>query len=208
MRKTKAEAQHTRETLLRAALEIFYQRGVAQASLQEISAEAGVTRGALYWHFKNKEDLFDALFQQFFSEMDGQIQSDIATQSPDIWQSLEQAVIHCFYNIEHDESFRKFIYIVHLNCDHTQNNQTIVNLLHKYQNMWFGYLKSIFQICQQQKIIPPETDIILAVMYFQSHLQGLTNLWLTNPQGIELTGMASRFISATMNTLRHTTYLR
>lgn len=208
MRKTKAEAQHTRAALLHAALEIFYQRGVAQASLQEIAATAGVTRGALYWHFKNKEDLFDALFQQFFSEMDAQIACDIAAQSPNIWHSLEQAVIHCFYNMEHNESFRKFIYIVHLNCDHTQNNQTIVNLLRKYQNMWFSHLQSIFQICQQQQIIPPETDIVLAVRYFQSHLQGLTDLWLTNPDSINLAEIAPCFVSATMKTLRHTDYLK
>ena len=62
MRKTKEEAQQTRSNLLNAALNVFYERGVAQASLDEIAKAAGVTRGALYWHFKNKEDLFEALF--------------------------------------------------------------------------------------------------------------------------------------------------
>lgn len=208
MRKTKAEAQHTRELLLQAALEVFYQRGMAQASLQEIAATAGVTRGALYWHFKNKEDLFDALFQQFFSELDAQIECDIAAQSPNIWQSLQQAVIHCFYNMEHHEPFRKFIYILHLNCDHTKNNQTIVKLLRKYQNMWFSHLQSIFQICQRQDIIPAQTDIVLAVRYFQSHIQGLIDLWLINPHAINLTETATRFVSATMKTLRYTHYLQ
>ena len=58
MRKTKEEAYQTRCNLLVAALSVFYERGVAQASLDEIAKAAGVTRGALYWHFKNKEDLF------------------------------------------------------------------------------------------------------------------------------------------------------
>ena len=62
MRKTKEEAYQTRCNLLVAALSVFYERGVAQASLDEIAKAAGVTRGALYWHFKNKEDLFEALF--------------------------------------------------------------------------------------------------------------------------------------------------
>ena len=56
MRKTKQEALQTRNNLLEAALIVFYDRGVAQASLDEIAKTAGVTRGALYWHFKNKED--------------------------------------------------------------------------------------------------------------------------------------------------------
>ncbi|WP_272942305.1 TetR family transcriptional regulator [Kingella kingae] len=54
MRKTKEEAQKTRQHLLNAALEVFWRKGVTQASLHEIAVEAGVTRGALYWHFKNK----------------------------------------------------------------------------------------------------------------------------------------------------------
>lgn len=54
MRKTKTEAQKTRQHLLDAALEVFWRDGVTRASLQAIAQEAGVTRGALYWHFKNK----------------------------------------------------------------------------------------------------------------------------------------------------------
>ena len=67
MRKTKAEAQKTRQYLLNAALEVFYRTGVTRSSLQAVAQEAGVTRGALYWHFKNKEDLFEALFEQHFA---------------------------------------------------------------------------------------------------------------------------------------------
>ena len=68
MRKTKTEAQKTRQHLLDAALEVFWRDGVTRASLQAIAQEAGVTRGALYWHFKNKEDLFETLFEQQYAD--------------------------------------------------------------------------------------------------------------------------------------------
>ena len=55
MRKTKTEAQKTRQHLLDAALEVFWRDGVTRASLQAIAQEAGVTRGALYWHFKTRK---------------------------------------------------------------------------------------------------------------------------------------------------------
>ena len=67
MRKTKQEAQKTRQHLLNAALEIFWRMGVTRATLQEIAQQAGVTRGALYWHFSNKEALFESLFEQHYS---------------------------------------------------------------------------------------------------------------------------------------------
>ncbi|MGL6253408.1 MAG: TetR family transcriptional regulator, partial [Billgrantia desiderata] len=60
-RRTKAEAAATREALLDAAEEVFLERGVARTSLEQIAREAGVTRGAVYWHFKNKADLFRAM---------------------------------------------------------------------------------------------------------------------------------------------------
>lgn len=56
MRKTKAEAQKTREQLLQSTLDTFFLHGVAKTPLQAIARNAGVTRGALYWHFKNKEN--------------------------------------------------------------------------------------------------------------------------------------------------------
>ena len=77
MRKTKAEALQTRQDLLLSALNVFYQHGVARASLNEIARNAGVTRGALYWHFKNKEDLFDALFQLIFQDISQELERDI-----------------------------------------------------------------------------------------------------------------------------------
>ena len=68
MRKTKAEAQKTREQLLQSALDTFFLHGVAKTPLQAIARNAGVTRGALYWHFKNKEELFEELFRQTFED--------------------------------------------------------------------------------------------------------------------------------------------
>ena len=60
-RRTKEEAQATRERLLDAAEVIFRDRGVTRTSLAEIATAAGMTRGAVYWHFKDKADLFRAM---------------------------------------------------------------------------------------------------------------------------------------------------
>jgi TetR/AcrR family transcriptional regulator, acrAB operon repressor len=64
VRRTKEEAQETRERILDAAEAVFHDRGVAHSSLEEIAAEAQVTRGAIYWHFKDKAELFDAMMQR------------------------------------------------------------------------------------------------------------------------------------------------
>ena len=62
-RRTKEDAQATRTALLDAAERVFQQRGVSRTSLNEIAQAAGVTRGALYWHFKDKAALFNAMME-------------------------------------------------------------------------------------------------------------------------------------------------
>ncbi|WP_247752446.1 TetR family transcriptional regulator, partial [Citrobacter freundii] len=62
-RKTKQQAQETRQHILDVALRMFSQQGVSSTSLAEIAKAAGVTRGAIYWHFKNKSDLFSEIWE-------------------------------------------------------------------------------------------------------------------------------------------------
>ena len=63
-RRTKEEAAITREQLLDAAEHVFRERGVAGSSLAEVAAAAGVTRGAVYWHFRDKADLCAAMCER------------------------------------------------------------------------------------------------------------------------------------------------
>jgi AcrR family transcriptional regulator len=64
-----AEAQATRDALIRAALELFSKRGYAGVGTEEIVARAKVTRGALYHHFTDKRDLFRAVFERVEGEL-------------------------------------------------------------------------------------------------------------------------------------------
>ena len=64
VRRTKDAALETRAHILDTAEEVFQKKGVSSTSLDDIARAAGVTRGAIYWHFKNKADLFDALMQR------------------------------------------------------------------------------------------------------------------------------------------------
>jgi TetR/AcrR family acrAB operon transcriptional repressor len=63
-RRTKTEAEVTRQKLLDAAADVFREHGVAHSTLAEVAAAAGLTRGAVYWHFRDKAHLFDALCER------------------------------------------------------------------------------------------------------------------------------------------------
>ena len=64
MRRTKEDAEKTRLALLASAERLFLDKGVAHTSLDQIARDAGVTRGAVYWHFQNKAHLFHEMLNQ------------------------------------------------------------------------------------------------------------------------------------------------
>ena len=69
VRKTKAEAEQTRKDIIDAARRVFHTCGVSRSTLEKIAQEAGVTRGAVYWHFENKAELFFAMREDVFAPM-------------------------------------------------------------------------------------------------------------------------------------------
>ena len=69
VRKTKEEAEKTRKELIEAARRVFHQCGVSRSTLEKIAKDAGVTRGAVYWHFKDKAELFFAMREDVFIPM-------------------------------------------------------------------------------------------------------------------------------------------
>jgi AcrR family transcriptional regulator len=63
-RAARAQGREARDALLTAALRVFARSGYRQAGVDEIAAEAGYSKGALYWHFSSKEDVLLALLEE------------------------------------------------------------------------------------------------------------------------------------------------
>src|SRR4029453_9780766 len=95
VRRTKVEAAATREALLDAALGVFRDRGVAHTSLEEVAASAGVTRGAVYWHFKDKADLSPALGKRVRLPMETMVVFAGETPHDDPLGALRALAVNC-----------------------------------------------------------------------------------------------------------------
>lgn len=63
MRRTKEDAEKTRQQIIHSALSLFSQNGYTNTTLANIAAHAGFSRGPIYWHFKNKDELFEAVLR-------------------------------------------------------------------------------------------------------------------------------------------------
>lgn len=83
VRRTKEEALETRNRILDAAEHVFFEKGVSRSSLADIAQAAGVTRGAIYWHFENKGDLFTAMFDRVILPLDEMKAATVDPDEPD-----------------------------------------------------------------------------------------------------------------------------
>ncbi len=77
-RRTKQDAQATRELLLDTAEQVFMARGLSRSSLQDIAQAAGLTRGAIYWHFADKLALFEAMMARVDLPLEQALAADTA----------------------------------------------------------------------------------------------------------------------------------
>jgi len=87
VRRTRAEMEETRATLLATARKVFCEDGYADTSMDDLTAQAGLTRGALYHHFGDKKGLLVAVVEQIDDEMDQRLQA-ISTHANDPWEGF------------------------------------------------------------------------------------------------------------------------
>lgn len=89
VRRTRAEMEQTRASLISTARRVFGEHGYAATSMDDLTAQAGLTRGALYHHFGDKRGLLAAVVDQIDAETDARLQA-ISDQMDDPWEGFRQ----------------------------------------------------------------------------------------------------------------------
>ncbi|MEI7339905.1 TetR/AcrR family transcriptional regulator [Pectobacterium brasiliense] len=89
VRRTRLEMEETRATLLATARKVFSERGYADTSMDDLTAQASLTRGALYHHFGDKKGLLAAVVEQIDAEMDERLQV-ISDTAEDAWDGFRR----------------------------------------------------------------------------------------------------------------------
>jgi len=109
--RTKAEqSEETRAALIAAARELFAERGYADTPTEVIVERARVTRGALYYHFKDKAGLFRAVFAETDQAMLDTVAQRIAQTEGDEWQR-SMAGLHAFLKQCSTPAIQRILYI-------------------------------------------------------------------------------------------------
>lgn len=200
-RKTKAEAAATREALLEAAEEVFFAKGVARTSLEQIARHAGLTRGAVYWHFKNKGDLFMALVEQvrmpFQSLMDEVDKADLQL-SP-----LESIRLACHAGLVRLEqpSYQRILSILLHRCEFFSDINPL-EMQEKIGRECFDEMLLVFELAQQQQLLREDLNPAVATRIMQTMLGGLFHDWLRNPGAYSISERGGELIDTSILLMR------
>ncbi|HAX90994.1 MAG TPA: hypothetical protein DCY07_02135 [Rhodospirillaceae bacterium] len=124
-RKTKEEAEKTRQTIMKSAVDVFLQKGVGHSSLQEIAEKAGVTRGAIYWHFKDKVDLLRVLADETFLPHEELLDRLAAEEWEDPLKALKDSCLGTLLAMMNDPHRRNVFTILTQRCEYVDEMQVM-----------------------------------------------------------------------------------
>ncbi|WP_186092420.1 TetR family transcriptional regulator [Burkholderia gladioli] len=125
VRRTKEEALATRNGILDAAEHVFFEKGVSHTTLADIAQHAGVTRGAIYWHFANKGELFDAMFDRVFLPID-ELKATSDKPRADPLGRIRKILVWCLLGVARDSQLRRVFSILFLKCEYVADLEPLL----------------------------------------------------------------------------------
>ncbi|WP_343034050.1 TetR family transcriptional regulator [Aurantimonas aggregata] len=185
MRRTKDDALLTREAILDAAEARFYDHGVASTTLSHIATAAGLTRGAIYWHFPNKLELFRAMHERAKLPQE----AFFSSATPAARRSLEELYtnsIEAFRHLERDERARKVLTILLLRCEYVGEMQDAMMRRTDADNAMHRTVAAIFAAVQHRGELKPEWQPEIAATAYVCAVGGVISEWLRSERGFDL----------------------
>ncbi len=117
--KKKEQGRVTRQDILCAAENVFYEHGAAAATLEMIAARAQVTRGAIYWHFKNKREILEQIIDESAVPLLDALREALHDGDAASLARFRHAIIDIVHTIVRSPSHLRRMAIVFLKCEYT-----------------------------------------------------------------------------------------
>lgn len=207
VKKTKEEAQETRNRLLDTAEEVFHSKGVSQTTLNDIASAAGMTRGAIYWHFKNKLDLFNALCDRVTLPLETRAEASASAEVADPLGELRETARFLFQQVARDVHTRRVFDILFNKCEFVSELGPIVERDNRVRDEFKQRFERVFVNAKARGQLPECLDNRLAVISYQSFVKGILRTWLLEPDSFDLEQDGNRMMDGFFDMLRNSPVL-
>lgn len=202
-RKTKQQAEVTRLHILDVAIRLFSQNGVSATSLADIAQAAGVTRGAIYWHFKNKPDLFNEIWK--LSEYDVDlVEAHFRQQYPDDPLTVLRQILTDFLQSSvRDERRRLMLEIIYHKCEYAGEMLSLRQAHHDLCLEDYGRIEQTLEHCVRSGFLPGGLKLRQAAILMRAYITGLLENWLLAPDSIDLDNDAKDYVNVLIEMYQH-----
>lgn len=191
-RKTKEEALKTRNRLLDAAEWLFQAQGVSRTTLQDIALRAGATRGAVYWHFKDKSALFNAMVERISLPLEAYFNvEDSPADTADLGEAsaldhTRNAILMALHQIVNDVRTRRVLEVATQKVEYIEEHRSI-RLRHlAVRNGFLARVRQGLDAAARHETLTLPLPSAMAAQGLHALIDGLIQNWLLDPEAFDL----------------------
>jgi TetR/AcrR family acrAB operon transcriptional repressor len=201
-RRTKEEAAATRDSILDAAERLFVEQGVSRTTLQHIATAAGVTRGAIYWHFDDKGALFNAMMERvtlpFECALSGLGKSDATTVLSDV----RQFFVEIFRVTETNPQARRVLEIASLKVEFVSEMEAVRVRRRQSKCELTEQVVERLKLAQTAGLIRADVEPQLLAAGLWALMDGLIRNWMFEPTSFSLIDLGDKMIATMLEGIR------
>jgi TetR/AcrR family acrAB operon transcriptional repressor len=202
VRRTKEDALATREAIMDAAAVLFEQQGVAGTTLQHIATAAGVTRGAIYWHFEDKGALFTALMERAKMPMETAMQVLDREDTEDPLGDLRDCMCESLRLTATDEHIRRMFDICTRKLEMVGEMSVTRDRMLQSHQRWMERAESRIRIGIRRGHVKPDASPRAAALGMWAMMDGLIRIWLADPSAYDLQAEGRKIVDSQIDCLR------
>jgi TetR/AcrR family acrAB operon transcriptional repressor len=205
VRKTKEDAELTRQKIISAARVVFLARGVSRSTLEHIAKEAAVTRGAVYWHFKNKTAIFHAIRAQVILPLIDRMDDALTIKgNEDPLTQIENSMCGTILSLNENIEMRQVYEIMMIKCEYVDEFSSVLQEIVNNCSSITAKIQLAYEHAQSQHLLvdshSPHTLALDTHLFFS----GLLHMWVKDLDGSRFRFQATNLIKSHIK-LRRTT---
>jgi TetR/AcrR family acrAB operon transcriptional repressor len=184
VRKTKEDAEQTRQRIIDAAREMFLERGVSRTSMEHIATHAGVTRGAVYWHFSNKTELFHAIREQVMLPLIDRMDDTLLVRdSDDPLACIERFFCCTIQALDESMMTRQTYEIMMTKCEYVDEFATVLQDIMTNCSRITDKIALVYERAKTKGQLRANQEPAQLAMDSHLFFIGLLNMWVKDTEG-------------------------
>ncbi len=203
MRRTKEDAEQTRQAILESAMDIFYEKGYSKTTFDEIAKRINLTKGAVYWYFRNKPDIVAALINDFVQKHIKRLEEFRAGKEEENLDILADMMLLAYHHMKKNPLEYKFIFFI--TCQMEWSEAILVKirpLVEQTSEISRKLMTDTLLKLKKNKKIKDDTDVESITEILQAMWMGLLENYLAKRMTLDFEQIVRQGFNLIFNSIK------